>query len=185
MNLKDLHIDGSWTLFLDRDGVINRRIINGYVKSIGDFDILQGVLEAINRLSQVFGRIIIVTNQQGIGKGLMTETDLDEIHKFLKDRTEKAGGRIDAIYHASNLAEEKSKMRKPGIGMAIKAKKDFPDIDFQKSIMLGDSEIDMEFGRRTGMITIFIGEMDKTIEKSADFTFDSLSDFSNTLDKTI
>ena len=117
MNLKDLHIDGSWTLFLDRDGVINRRIIDGYVRSVRDFEILPGVLEAISRLSVIFGRIIIVTNQQGIGKGLMTEEELSSIHRFLTDKITGAGGRIDAIYHAPNLAQENSVMRKPATGM--------------------------------------------------------------------
>ena len=72
MNLQDLKIDRGWTLFLDRDGVINRRIVDDYVKSWDQFKFLPGVPDAIKRLAGVFGRIIVVSNQQGIGIGLMT-----------------------------------------------------------------------------------------------------------------
>ena len=182
MNLKDLHIDGSWTLFLDRDGVINKRIVDGYVKSPGEFEFLPGVLDAMHRLSKVFNRIIIVTNQQGIGKGLMSEEELEVIHQYLTDTVHKEGGKIDAIYHAPGLAEEKSAMRKPGIGMALQAKKDFPEIDFKNSIMLGDSAVDMEFGRRAGMVTVMVGIREDTKGHMGDFTFNSLRDFCEALD---
>ena len=182
MNLKDLHIDGSWTLFLDRDGVINKRIADGYVKSPEEFEFLPGVLDAMHRLSKIFNRIIIVTNQQGIGKGLMSEEDLEVIHRHLRDTVHKEGGKIDAVYHAPCLAEEKSEMRKPGIGMALRAKKDFPEIDFKNSIMLGDSAADMEFGRRAGMVTVMVGTWEDIKNHMEDLTFNSLRDFCEALD---
>ena len=81
MNLENLDINHSWTLFLDRDGVINQRIKGGYVTSWNKFECLDGVEEAISILSGIFSRIIVVTNQQGIGKGLMTVDQLAGIHQ--------------------------------------------------------------------------------------------------------
>ncbi len=123
-------VDKSWTLFLDRDGVINKRIENDYVKKPDEFHLLPGAVEAIAKLSSHFGRVIVVTNQQGIGKGLYTHDDLAAVHEKLTEAVDHAGGRIDAIYYAPQLAAEKSHMRKPGIGMALLAKEKFPEINF-------------------------------------------------------
>ncbi|HLG02780.1 MAG TPA: HAD family hydrolase [Bacteroidia bacterium] len=151
-------IDKSWTLFLDRDGVINVRFDGDYVKNVRQFKFLPGVLGALARISKKFGRIIVVTNQQGIGKGIYTHEDLSTIHAYMKSEVEKAGGRIDAIYYAPDLAAENSPRRKPGIGMALQAKKDFPEIDFSKSVMAGDTESDMLFAQNAGMKAVYIGQ---------------------------
>jgi histidinol-phosphate phosphatase family protein len=149
--------EGDWSLFLDRDGVINRRLVDDYVKSPDEFEFLPGVLEAIALFAQKFRHIFIITNQQGIGKGLMTENDLAEIHQKMQEEIEAAGGRIDAIYYCPSLASVNSPRRKPAPGMALQAKKDFPDVDFSKSVMAGDSVSDMEFARNAGMHALFIG----------------------------
>lgn len=151
-------IDKSWTLFLDRDGVINKKLENDYVKTIDEFEFLPQVLEAIKQFSSHFQKIVIVTNQQGISKKLMTENDLEKVHKYLLAEVNKYGGKIDAIYYAPQLAEENSVMRKPNIGMAMAAKKEFPSIDFKKSIMVGDSISDMEFAKNANMLGIMIGK---------------------------
>jgi D-glycero-alpha-D-manno-heptose 1-phosphate guanylyltransferase len=145
-----------WTLFLDRDGVLNKRIVDDYVKDPGEFEWIPGVLEALKILSEFFGKIIIVSNQQGIGKGQMTENDLEIIHSKMLNEINQHDGRVDAIYFAPQLKSENSAYRKPGIGMALQAKADFPGIDFSKSVMAGDSENDLQFGRKAGMITVFI-----------------------------
>ena len=80
---KQLNIDKHWTLFLDRDGVINEKRENDYVKNLDEFSFTNGALDAISRLSVVFGKIIVVTNQRGVGKGLMTELQLISIHNYL------------------------------------------------------------------------------------------------------
>ena len=149
-------IDSSWTLFLDRDGVINKKIENDYVLDWTQFEFLPGVFEAIKTFSQVFGKIIVVTNQQGIGKGLMTEVKLKSIHSNMITEIEKHEGRIDAIYYSPHIKESNHVDRKPNVGMALRAKKDFPEIDFKKSIMAGDSHSDMEFGHRLEMVKAFI-----------------------------
>ena len=146
----------SWTLFLDRDGVINRRPVDDYVKNWDEFEFLPGVLGAIKKLSGIFGKIIVVTNQQGIGKGLMTIEGLANIHQKMISEIEKYGGRVDAVYFCPNLKGEDENCRKPGTAMAELAKKDFPEIYLEKSIIAGDMESDMIFGRNAGMKTVFI-----------------------------
>lgn len=141
------------TLFLDRDGVINRLLINDYVKTWNDFEFLPGVLAALKILNSHFKHIIIVTNQRGVGKGLMSEKALLEIHERMMEEIGKCGGRIDKIYYCTDILES-SPNRKPNIGMALRAKVDFPDINFKNSIMIGDSESDMIFGNKLEMKTI-------------------------------
>jgi len=175
-----MQIDKSWTLFLDRDGVINKKIDNDYVKAWEQFEFLPGVIEALKILSAKFGKIIIVTNQQGVGKQLMSEDDLHAIHKKMIIDIEKAGGRIDKIYFAPQLKSENSDYRKPAIGMALQAQKEFTDIDFSKSIMVGDSYHDMQFGKKAGMTTVFISPMPEQLPV-IDMQFDSLHSFANSL----
>lgn len=151
-------IDKSWTLFLDRDGVINQRIFGDYVKTPDQFHFLEGVLEALKMLNPNFQRILLVTNQQGIGKGIMTTNDLFAIHEKMLSEINTHGGRIDAIYFCPELAENHPVCRKPNTGMGIQAVNEFPEIDFSKSIMVGDSLSDIEFGNRLGMRSVFIGE---------------------------
>ncbi len=184
MNLKDLNIDTSWAMFLDRDGVINNRIIDDYIKRWEDFKFIDGVLEAMQKLSLIFGKILIVTNQQGIDKGLMTENDLNKVHDKMIEIINKNGGRIDKIYFSPYLEKDKNVYRKPGIGMALQAKNDFPSIDFTKSIMVGDSITDMQFGKNAGMLTVFIsGDSDQIIQNQEliDFRFKDLYSFAETI----
>jgi histidinol-phosphate phosphatase family protein len=150
-------IDRGWTLFLDRDGVINRRFENGYVRTPEEFEFLQGVKEALKILNPLFGRILIVSNQQGVGKGLMTEAELTRIHDKMLEEISSHGGRIDQIYFCPDIEDERSLYRKPGPGMALRARKDYPGIVFKKSIVAGDSLVDMIFGKRLGMFTVLIG----------------------------
>ena len=182
MNLNAYCFTKEWTLFLDRDGVINRRIPGGYVTRWEDFVFLEGVPEAIGRLSEIFGTLIIVSNQQGVGKGLMSDHDLQLIDSTMKDAISRAGGRIDAAYYSPHLESTGHPDRKPGIGMAIKAKADFPHIDFEKCIMIGDSPSDMEFGKKMGMVNVLIGKEDDG-SGMADFRFDSLLSFAKAIEE--
>lgn len=170
---KEIISDSNNTLFLDRDGVINRKLENDYVKNWDEFEFIDGVLKALKVFNSLFEHIIIVTNQQGIGKGLMTEKDLDLIHSKMLLAIEKAGGRIDKIYFAPQLAAEKSNFRKPNTGMPLQAQKDCSTINFEKSIMVGDSVSDMEMGQKLGMICVGIGND----ELNCDLFCDSLSGF--------
>ena len=178
----ELNIDTNWTLFLDRDGVINKKRENDYVKNWSEFSFTNGALEAISRLSSMFGKIIVVTNQRGVGKGIMTELQLLSIHDKLTKAVNQSAGRIDKIYYCTDIYET-SENRKPNIGMAIKAKMDYPDIEFRKSIIVGDSLSDMIFGEKLGMKRVLINsELSPSFEKQHyDFTFHSLYKFSKDL----
>ncbi len=171
--LEKWNVDQSWTLFLDRDGVINRKLENDYVKCIEEFDFIDGVKEAIVKARKLFGRIVVVTNQQGIGKGIMSHKDLEQVHDYMLASLEKAGAQIDKIYYCPELASKNAPCRKPNVGMAEAAKKDFPEIDFSKSIMIGDSDSDIEMGKRCGMKTVLIRDHD---DLGSDARVESLSE---------
>lgn len=180
MILKNLNINKTWTIFLDRDGVINKKLDNDYVKHWVEFEFIEGVIDALKLINSIFGKIIVVTNQQGIGKGIYRTEDLELIHKNMLYEINYFGGRIDNIYFSPHLANENHPTRKPNIGMGLQAKKDFPEIDFEKSIVVGDSLSDMEFGRKAEMKTIFISE-EKLNDVRIDFNFKSLLEFSKAI----
>ena len=170
-----INIDNTWTLFLDRDGVINKNIDGSYVLDWEQFEFLDGVLETMPKLAKLFSNIIIVTNQQCIAKGLLTHEQLNEIHQNMMNMVELNGGSIDAIYYAPDFASEENTLRKPKNGMAFLAKDDFPEIDFSKSIMVGDKPSDMEFGKSIGMTNIYISK-NATQYSLADYTITQFSD---------
>ena len=147
-------VDKSWTLFLDRDGVINEETVGKYILKWPEFIFSENALDAFSIFAEKFGRIIIVTNQRGVSKGLMTEDDLLDIHKEMQKQV-MLKGRIDRIYYCTD-PDDSSYYRKPNPGMAMQAKEDFPEINFSKSIMVGNKPSDMKFGRAAGMFTIFI-----------------------------
>jgi len=184
MTLKNLNINKNWTLFLDRDGVINKKIDNDYVKQWIEFEFIEGVLDALKFLNTLFGNIIVVTNQQGIGKKLYRKEDLELIHKNMLYEIAYHGGKIDKVYFSPYLKSENHPYRKPGIGMALKAKEDISSINFKQSIMIGDSMSDMEFGRNAGMKTIYISE-EITENDKIDFNFKSLNEIVISLQNSI
>lgn len=174
-------IRNSFSLYLDRDGVINKKKENDYIKEWSEFKFTEGALIAISILSKIFNKIIIVTNQRGIGKGVMSENDLNEIHKKMIKKIESHNGRIDGIYFCADL-EDNSYCRKPNPGMAYDSKKDFYDINFNKSFMVGDQFSDVEFGHRLGMKTVLITSKKKiTGSQVPHYTFKSLLDFSKSI----
>ena len=172
-------VDHNWTLFLDRDGVINEERLGQYVLHWGEFIFSKGVLDVFKKLSDHFGRIIIVSNQRGVGKGLMTEQDLQSIHLEMQREVEIVGGHIDKIYYCTEK-DDRFYFRKPNPGMAYQAKQDFPDIDLSRSIMVGNKPSDMRFGRTSGMHTVFVKTTnpDQPIpHPDIDLAFESLADF--------
>jgi len=151
----DWTINNEWTLFLDRDGVINQQVMNGYVNSLDTFQFLDGTVEALIRLSALFGRLIVVTNQRGIGRGITPADEVERIHQHIRQTIQKSGGRVDAFYVCPDT-DASSFNRKPNPGMGLQAKHDFPEIDFERSIMIGNSLSDMAFGKKLGMGTVFL-----------------------------
>jgi D-glycero-alpha-D-manno-heptose 1-phosphate guanylyltransferase len=176
-------IDDNWTLFLDRDGVINHEKFEDYILHKDEFRFFDGVQEAMKILAPMFRYIIIISNQRGVGKGLMTEDDLADIHLFMNAAIEEAGGRIDRIYYCTST-ERKNFNRKPNPGMALQAKLDFPDIDPSKTIIAGNKLTDMLFGRNAGIHTVFIASTNPEVSfphPDIDLRFNSLLEFAKAL----
>jgi len=162
-------------LFLDRDGVINRNIAGDYVRNLSQLELLPGAIDAIVRLGKRFRYVMVVTNQQGIGKGLMSAADVEEIHDYIIRQVKKSGGRIDRIYCCPSLKTDNDPNRKPDIGMGLQAKRDFPDIDFTRSLMIGDNASDMIFAEKLGMSRIFI-DTGHPIPQNVTLIYKSLND---------
>lgn len=150
VRLSEINIETYDTLLLDRDGTINVHLVGDYVKHWEEFEFIPGVLEAMPKIAQHFKHIFIVTNQRGVGKGIMTEADLTDIHKHMMEEIEKAGGRIDGIYYCTSLTDEDVR-RKPGRGMWDDIQRDYPDVTAERTIMVGDGDIDKEFASNCGI----------------------------------
>ena len=150
-----IYFDATWTLFLDRDGVINVEKKDDYIHHRDEFVFYPGAPEAIAKLSHLFRYVVVVTNQKGIGKGVTDEAEVKRIHEYMVARIVLEGGRVDAVYYCPDT-DDKSPCRKPNTGMALKAREDFPGIHFQKSIMIGNNLSDLQFGRNAGMKTVFL-----------------------------
>jgi histidinol-phosphate phosphatase family protein len=176
-------INNTWTLFLDRDGVINYEKHKDYIHTWNEFRFYEGAKEALALFTKKFNRIIVITNQRGIGKGITRMEDVKLIHKNMSAEIVKAGGRIDAVYFCPDL-DETSPDRKPNTGMGLKAVKDFPDIDLNKTIMVGNTISDMQFGRNLGIKTIFLPTTRPEVDikdDRIDAVYDSLIAFANDL----
>lgn len=177
----------SWCLFLDRDGVINTRIMGGYVRDWAEFVFAPGALEALATLARWAPRVVVVTNQQGIGKALMSEDDLAGIHERMHEEVVAAQGRIDAVEFCPHLADNECDCRKPRPGMATRYLDAHPDIDGSLSMLVGDTPSDVEMGRRLaavtgGCVTVRIDEREDAL---ADVTFASLADFADAVEEVL
>ena len=148
------------TVFLDRDGVLNEKAPEGeYVWRWQNFRVLDGVPEAIARLNHADMRVVVVTNQRGVALGRYTMADVEALHSELQKLLAAHGARIDGFYVCPH-GHEDCNCRKPLPGLFAQARADFPEIKAQTSVMIGDSRVDVEFGRRLGMKTILIGGAD-------------------------
>ena len=150
MQLRDLNLSEYDTLLLDRDGVINVLRPNDYVKCWEEFIFLPGVLEALARFARTAKYIFIVTNQRGVGKGVMTEQALLDVHNKMCKEVAVHGGRVDGIYYCTALTEADVR-RKPGNGMFLEILHDYPDVRPECCVMIGDSDSDMAFAENCGI----------------------------------
>ena len=142
------------TLFLDRDGVINKKLELRYVTNFDEFVFVINSDIAIRKLHKIFKRILIVTNQQGIGKGIMTEDDLNLLHLQMQRKLSVDFDLIDKIYFCPCLELDNCNCRKPKTGMLENAKLDFPDMKIEDSFLVGDSDSDIIAGKKFGLSTI-------------------------------
>lgn len=144
------------TVFLDRDGVINEKLPEGsYVTCWAEFQLLPGVAEAIARLNQAGQRVVVVSNQRGISLGLYTAAAVLDLHSALQELLARSGAHVDGFYFCPHDRGE-CNCRKPLPGLFEQAVAEFPDITAQTSAMIGDSKVDVEFGRRLGMKVVFV-----------------------------
>ncbi len=151
-------------LFLDRDGVINIERPNDYVKNSSEFVFVDGAIDAIGILSKYFDYIFIITNQRGVGRGLMTTFDLQEVHTYMLSQITKSGGEISKIYCCTDT-DNTSVNRKPNIGMGFQVLRDYPSVDFSKSVFVGNSQSDIDFANKLGMYSVLVGDKYKKDHK--------------------
>ena len=142
-------------IFFDRDGVLNEEV--GYLHEVEKFHWIDGAKETIKLCNEKNIAAIVVTNQSGVARGFYTEDDVKKIHAFMQDDLKKIGAHIDAFYycphHPEGTVEIYRKVcdcRKPKAGMIFQAAKDF-NIDLEKSILIGDSQRDIESAKNAGL----------------------------------
>ncbi|HEX3017796.1 MAG TPA: D-glycero-beta-D-manno-heptose 1,7-bisphosphate 7-phosphatase [Caproicibacter sp.] len=142
------------TIFLDRDGVINEDR-DDYVKGVKELKIFPFVPQSIKRLNDAGLQVFVVSNQQGIAKGLFSRNDLNEMKNEIDRQVEQAGGKIEKYYFCMHLASDGCSCRKPKPGLLIKAANEY-NFDTKESIMIGDSERDIIAGKNAGCKTILV-----------------------------
>lgn len=157
-------------IFLDRDGTII--VDKVYLNNPEDVEFIEGVKYGLKELVSLGFKIVIVTNQSGVARGLVKIENLDLIHKRIKEELKSEGVEIFKIYYCPHLPQENCECRKPKLGM-IKEIEHL--IDKKRSFMIGDKETDVEFGKNLGIKTILITE-DKDIISKADYLVNSFKD---------
>lgn len=148
-------------LFLDRDGIINKRLVGAYVRTPKEFQLLEDVLPILSAARQLGYRLILITNQQGVGKGLMDLADLDGVHATMQSQLADHHLQLDAIYECTDLDSDNSPRRKPAPGMLLEAITDF-GLEPERCWFLGDSITDAQAGRAAGVRTALVGEFSDT-----------------------
>jgi len=163
------------TVFLDRDGVLNEKMPEGrYVTSLSEFKPLAGAVEAVGRLNRAGLRVVVVSNQRGIAKGLYTAADVEAIHSGFQKLLKAHGAKVDGFYFCPH-EKGTCNCRKPLPGLYEQAVTDFPEIAAADSAMIGDSLSDIEFGHRLGMRTVFL-DGDREHQKPGAVTARELAD---------
>jgi histidinol-phosphate phosphatase family protein len=144
----------SKAVFLDRDGTINEQV-EGYLTSWSEFKFIPGVLDALKRLAESDYKIIVISNQSAVARGMFSVEALEGIHERMLAGVESAGGRIDGIYVCMHHPDDGCSCRKPGTGLVELAKESF-DIDLKESWFVGDKTVDIQTGVNAGCKTILV-----------------------------
>ena len=159
-------------IFLDRDGTINKYV--GFLRDINEFCLLDGVAEAIKKINNSDYLAIVVTNQPVIARGEVTIEELDEIHNKMETLLGYEGAYIDGIFYCPHHPDKgfegekveykvECECRKPKPGMLIKAAEKY-NIDLNQSYMVGDSESDMEAGKKAGCKLAYLGDTEQNVK---------------------
>jgi D-glycero-D-manno-heptose 1,7-bisphosphate phosphatase len=149
-------IGSNTAIFLDRDGVINRRKIDGYVLDWSEFVFIPGIREALKQLATLDLPTILISNQAAVGKCLLDAARLEQITEQMQKALLFDGAPLTAAYYCTHRREENCPCRKPKPGLLRRAAEDF-DIDLRRSIFIGDSESDLEAGEAAGCRPILFG----------------------------
>jgi D-glycero-D-manno-heptose 1,7-bisphosphate phosphatase len=147
---------GPTAVLLDRDGVLNERIVDDYVRRPEQLRLLPGAAEAVARLTRAGIPTFVVTNQRGVARGLMSAADVDAVHERLRREIAAAGSRLDGIYvcpHETGSCD----CRKPLPGLAGRIRADHPGLDLAGAVMVGDSDSDVGFARAVGCRVVWVG----------------------------
>lgn len=170
-------------VFVDRDGVINQDL-GKYITKPKEFFFLPGAVEALKKLHNSDFKVLIITNQGGIGKGIYTEKDVEDIHKKMYKLLEKEGIKIDGLYYCPHHPKEDCGCRKPRLGMVNNAIKDHK-IDVKKSFFIGDKTSDIKAGKDAGCKTFLVmtgyAGHDKLCDVKPDFVVSDLLEAVNTV----
>ncbi len=160
--------------FLDRDGVINVKAPEGhYVTRWEEVSFLPGVAAAISRLNKAGFRVIVISNQRCVAKGLVTSAEVEALHRKISKELADLGAIIDAVYFCPHDTEPPCSCRKPAPGMLLEAAKDH-QIDLGASWMIGDSAADVAAGKNAGCKTVLIGRAAKLSASAPDLFAESL-----------
>ena len=143
-------------VFFDRDGIVNQSPGPGYVERVADFHLLPDFPPALRAARRKGYAAVLITNQRGVGKGVMTQATLDAIHTFMKDELARHGLALDAVYACSELDRTHPRL-KPQPGMLLEAARDL-GLDLARSWMVGDNEKDVQAGKAAGCRTILVRE---------------------------
>ncbi|SLM45976.1 Lipopolysaccharide heptosyltransferase II and D, D-heptose 1,7-bisphosphate phosphatase (Modular protein) [Nitrospira sp. ND1] len=141
------------TVFLDRDGTLN--VDTGYVKSPDDFTVLPGVGAALARLKQAGARLVVVTNQSGLGRGYFSSRDLEAIHSKLRLVLAEDGVTLDGLYFCPHHPDDHCNCRKPARGMIDRAHAELK-VDLSRAYVIGDSIRDVELAKQVGARSLLV-----------------------------
>ncbi|MCX7879260.1 MAG: HAD-IIIA family hydrolase [Ignavibacteria bacterium] len=170
-------------VFFDRDGVVNYRIVGEYIKDKDNFHFIPDFLIVLPRIRFFDYKLILVSNQKGVGKGLMSQEELHQIDSFMnKILMDKFGFCFDDVYYCVDASEKESNCLKPSPAMLLEAIGKW-GIEPSQSWMVGDKEKDIIAGKRAGVKTVLIGISDEVINENPDYRLNNLYDFIKLLEQ--
>jgi D-glycero-D-manno-heptose 1,7-bisphosphate phosphatase len=162
-------------VFLDRDGVINRRVPDGYVTRLGEFEFLPDAIPGIRALAGLGRPIIVVSNQAGVAKGLINVRTLELITIWFVDEIVAGGGRVDAVYYCPHAPADNCECRKPKPGLLLRAAEDF-GLELRQSVMIGDTASDAEAATSAGVRPLLLAHDLLAAADASITTYETVSD---------
>jgi histidinol-phosphate phosphatase family protein len=136
-------VNAGTTVFLDRDGVVNRRVEGDYVRSWAQLEPRPGAIDAVAALTLRARRVVVVTNQRCVALGIVSREDLEDMHARLAHAVAVAGGRLGGVLVCPHGLEDRCGCRKPAPGLVLEAARRWPDVALTQAVLVGDSESDL------------------------------------------